>query len=118
MDAGTIRVAEILRLLPGREGTTMKALTKIPKEAVFALYLSADGKALVIEDLENVSREIRQVSILSKRPPDTSNRIVSFRVGGGTVPQRMCCIPGKCWPCYLVEYLFLLILAWFINLFK
>lgn len=85
----------------------------IPSEAVMAVYLDAQGKALLIENVKNVSRQIRPVDMLTKRPSSPEGGLMTFQGGGGSVPFRICCIPGKCWPCGFVEYLFLRMI-WFL----
>jgi hypothetical protein len=89
------------------------ALSTVPSQAVMAVYLDAQGKALVIENVKNVSRQIRPVEMLKERPPDDGG-LVTFQ----SAPFRICCINGKCWPCSLVEYLFIGMVLFFKRLFK
>lgn len=90
------------------------ALSTVPSQAVMAVYLDAQGKALVIENVRNVSRQIRQVDMLTERPSPSDGGLVTFQ----SVASRLCCIPGKCWPCSIVEYLFLEMILFFKRMFK
>lgn len=89
------------------------ALSTMPSEAVMAVYLDARGKALLVENVKNVSRQIRQVDMLSERPSSAAGTVVTFPGGGGFVPFRICCIPGRCWPCSIFQYFFLKMIEFF-----
>jgi hypothetical protein len=90
------------------------ALSTVPTQAVMAVYLDAQGKALVIENVKNVSRQIRPVDMLTERPSSSEDGLVTFQ----SALFRICCINGKCWPCSLVEYLFVGMVLFFKRLFK
>jgi hypothetical protein len=88
-------------------------LSPIPSEAVMAVYLDAQGKALLVENVTNVSRQIRQVDMLPERPSPAPGHVMTFPGGGGTAAFRICCIPGRCWPCSIVQYFFLRMIEFF-----
>jgi hypothetical protein len=94
------------------------ALSAIPSQAVMAVYLDAQGKALLIENVKNVSRQIRPVDMLTERPSPSEGGVVTFQGGGGTVAFRICCINGKCWPCSFIEYFGLQMIRFFKSMFK
>jgi hypothetical protein len=95
----------------------MNGTTAIPEGALVALYLNAQGKVLLIEDLKNVQRDVQGMvrGCTDARPSIFEGPVVSFRRAEGL---RCCYVRGKCYPCTLLEFIVLTILQFIVALVK
>jgi hypothetical protein len=94
-----------------------RASTIVVSNAKMAVYFDARGRAIHCEDVENVKREISPVAMLSKRSRPHVGPTLLFSTEESSMFYKTCCIPGKCWPCSIFEYLYLKLIEFLQQLF-
>jgi hypothetical protein len=93
-----------------------KASTIVVSNAKMAVYFDARGRATHCEDVENVRREISPVAMLNERSRPHVGPTLMFSTEESSMFRKMCCIPGKCWPCSVLEYALLKLLEFLKHL--
>src|SRR5882672_11170452 len=91
-----------------------KASTIVVTNAKMAVYFNARGRAVHFEDVENVKREISPVTMHKHRSSPHVGPTLLFSTEESSMFYRICCVHGICFPCSMLEYIFLKL----IELFK